>query len=129
VFLIAAVSMSSSETLPKHDAPQVATDAVLQPSEEMPEGARKVQGFEFNGRAEKEVTVSELLIGMTNMGFQASALADAVRIINNMVCPTAMKRTADFDQEKMERSRNRRQDHYISGIHVKYDLVRPKRDF
>jgi deoxyhypusine synthase len=34
------------------------------------------------------VSVEDLVSGMANMGFQASALGEAVRIINDMVRPS-----------------------------------------
>lgn len=61
------------------------TDAVLVPSQPVPEGIAQISGIEFDDYKNRDITVSEMLEGMTNMGFQASAAADAVRIINNMV--------------------------------------------
>ena len=68
-----------------HTAPATATTAVLKPSEPVPTAMRRVDGIEFDKYAEKELTVSELLGGMADIGFQASAVTEAVRIINNMV--------------------------------------------
>ncbi|KZF20546.1 putative deoxyhypusine synthase [Xylona heveae TC161] len=65
-------------------APSKATDAVLKPSDPVPSDAVKVSGIEFNEYANRSITVEELVAGMTNMGFQASAVGDAVRIINGM---------------------------------------------
>ena len=65
--------------------PSKATDAVLVASDPVPEGVQKVQGVEFNDHHEADITVAELVDGMANMGFQASAVGDAVRIINQMV--------------------------------------------
>ena len=118
----------------KPDAPQVATAAVLKPSEDMPEGARKVKGFEFDGHEKEEVTVSELINGMANMGFQASALADAVRIINDMVSIKIYLiqhwiLDSKDSKEEMARSGDWRQDYHIPWIHLKYDLFRPERNF
>lgn len=67
--------------------PTVAADAVLKPSDPVPDGMQKVNGVEFDDFRERDMTVKELVAGMTNMGFQASAVADAVRIINDMVRP------------------------------------------
>ncbi|MCJ1343598.1 Deoxyhypusine synthase [Peltigera leucophlebia] len=64
--------------------PIIATAAVLKPSEPVADGARKVKGLEFDDFRERDITVKEMVAGMANMGFQASAVADAVRIINEM---------------------------------------------
>lgn len=71
-------------------APTGATDAVLKPSEPVPEGAQEVQGIDFNQYASRSITVEELVGGYANMGFQATSVGEAVRIINDMVscfCP------------------------------------------
>lgn len=67
-------------------APTLSTDAVLKPSAPVPNGVHQVSGIEFNDYTDRDITVAELVSNMTNMGFQASAVADAVRIINDMVC-------------------------------------------
>ncbi|KYK55693.1 hypothetical protein DCS_07657 [Drechmeria coniospora] len=64
-------------------APSAAKDAVLVPSEEMPAGSQKVEELDFN-KIKGPVTAGDLLLGMRNMGFQASSMAEAVRIINDM---------------------------------------------
>ena len=66
-------------------APAIASDAVLKPSDPISEGAREIRGINFDDFREREMTVKDMVSGMANMGFQASAVADAVRIINNMV--------------------------------------------
>lgn len=66
-------------------APSGATDAVLKPSEPVPEGAKEVQGIDFNQYAKRSITVEELVGGYANMGFQATSVGEAVRIINDMV--------------------------------------------
>ena len=66
-----------------NDPPSTATDAVLVPSEAVPEGAIKVHGIDFDKHKE-DITVVELVESMAAMGFQATAIADAVRIINKM---------------------------------------------
>ena len=68
-----------------HAAPSTATSAVLKPSEPVSANMRQVEGIDFDKHAESELTVSELLAGMANMGFQASAVSEAARIIDNMV--------------------------------------------
>lgn len=69
-------------------APSGATAAVLKPSEPVPEGTRTVSGIDFDKYEGRSITAEELLAGMANMGFQASSVAEAVRIINDMVPPS-----------------------------------------
>ena len=69
-----------------HDAPSGATNAVLKPSDPVPEGALPVQGVDFDDFRNRNMTVPELLAGMTNMGFQASSIGQAVQIVDGMVC-------------------------------------------
>lgn len=69
----------------EHKAPNTATEAVLKPSESMPEGSKQVQGIDFDQYREQRMTVEDLVAGMANMGFQATSIGDAVRIINEMV--------------------------------------------
>lgn len=64
--------------------PSEATNAVLVKSEEMPEGSQKVEELDFN-KIDGPVTAEDLLSGMRHMGFQASSMCEAVRIINDMV--------------------------------------------
>jgi len=66
-------------------APSAATEAVLKPSESMPQGSKQVQGIDFDQYRERRMTVEELVTGMANMGFQATSVGDAIRIINEMV--------------------------------------------
>lgn len=66
-------------------APSGATDAVLKPSEPVPADAKEVQGIDFNQYAGRSITVEELIGGYSNMGFQATSVGEAVRIINGMV--------------------------------------------
>jgi deoxyhypusine synthase len=65
--------------------PEEATNAVLVPSDELPEGAQKVEEIDFNAFKGRPITVDDIIQGMNNMGFQASAIGDAVKIINEMV--------------------------------------------
>lgn len=79
----------SSEPL-HHDktvlqAPTAAADAVLKRSDPVPHGLRQVKGIEFDDFKERDMTVRDLVAGMATTGFQASAVAEAVRIINDMV--------------------------------------------
>ena len=65
--------------------PASVTNAVLVPSNEMPAGSQKVEELDFNNFAGRDITVNDLISGMNNMGFQASSIGEAVRIINDMV--------------------------------------------
>ena len=65
--------------------PSAAKEAVLVKSEEMPEGAQQVEDFDFN-KFKGPISAEDLLTGMHHMGFQASSIGEAVRIINGMVC-------------------------------------------
>ena len=67
------------------EAPSLSTDAVLKPSAPVPEGIQEVSGVDFNNYKDHDITVAELVSQMTTTGFQASAVSDAVRIINDMV--------------------------------------------
>ena len=65
--------------------PSSAADAVLKASAPLPESARKVQGIDFDDYRDRNITVQEMVKGMAAMGFQASAVSEAVRIISEMV--------------------------------------------
>lgn len=77
--------MTSTNREPSLGAPSDATNAVLKPSEPVPEGSREVQGVDFNHFAHRSITVEELMRAYAGMGFQATAVGEAVRIINGMV--------------------------------------------
>ncbi|KAK0667881.1 putative deoxyhypusine synthase [Cercophora samala] len=64
--------------------PSAATEAVLVQSVDMPEDAQKVEELDFNKFKGRPITADDLLQGMKHMGFQASSLCEAVRIINDM---------------------------------------------
>jgi hypothetical protein len=51
----------------------------------MPEGSQKVEELDFNSFAGRPITVDDLVSGMNHMGFQASSIGEAIRIINDMV--------------------------------------------
>ena len=78
-------SIPSTDGHSVNAAPAAATSAVLRPSDPAPAGARKVEGIDFDHYAGRNITVDELVRGLATTGFQASAVADAVRIINDMV--------------------------------------------
>jgi deoxyhypusine synthase len=65
--------------------PPTASGAVLKPSEPVADDMQQVRGIEFNDHAGKLMTINDLIDGMSNMGFQASAVAEATRIIDEMV--------------------------------------------
>lgn len=67
-------------------APSGATDAVLKPSDPVPEGAMPVKGLDFNNFKDRDITVAELVENMAQMGFQASSIGQAARIVDGMVC-------------------------------------------
>ncbi|KAH8657087.1 deoxyhypusine synthase [Tricladium varicosporioides] len=64
--------------------PASVTDAVLVQSGEMPAGSQKVEELDFNKFHGRGIMVEDLLSGMNHMGFQASSIGEAVRIINDM---------------------------------------------
>ena len=95
------ITMASSSS-----APTGATDAVLKPSEPVPEGAQEVQGIDFNQYTSRSITVEELVGGYANMGFQATSVGEAVRIINDMVscfCPEYPNARAAACQRQVRR--------------------------
>lgn len=65
--------------------PSSVTDAVLVRSNEMPEGSQKVEELDFNEFSGRPITVEDLISGMNHMGFQASSIGQAVKIVNDMV--------------------------------------------
>lgn len=68
----------------KNAAPPVSTAAVLKQSITMPDGAQKVDDLNFDDFAGRSMTVEDLINSTSNMGFQASSIGEAVRIINEM---------------------------------------------
>ena len=65
--------------------PASVSAAVLVPSNEMPKGSQKVEELEFDNFSDGKISVEDLINGMSNMGFQASSIGEATRIINDMV--------------------------------------------
>src|SRR4051794_25861407 len=84
--------ISSESTCHGHisqsSAPTSVTAAVLKPSDPVPNNAQQVDGIDFNQYVGRDITVAEMVSDMANMGFQASAVNEAVRIINGMVRTT-----------------------------------------
>ncbi|RYP76828.1 hypothetical protein DL771_001564 [Monosporascus sp. 5C6A] len=70
--------------LNSNSPPSQATDAVLVPSAELPQGAQKVEEINFNDFKGRPINVEDMVQGMRHMGFQASSMGEAVRIINDM---------------------------------------------
>ncbi|OIW27662.1 Deoxyhypusine synthase [Coniochaeta ligniaria NRRL 30616] len=68
---------------PNHP-PAAATDAVLVKSVEMPKEAQKVEELDFNKFKGRPITAEDLYNGMKHMGFQATSVGEAIRIINDM---------------------------------------------
>lgn len=73
--------------MPTPDAPAVATEAVLLSSQPMPESAQPVRGVDFDAVVStgRDITAADMVNCMAGMGFQASAVGDAARIIDDMV--------------------------------------------
>lgn len=65
-------------------APSGATDAVLKPSDPMPQDAISVTGLDFDAYRNRNITVAELVQNMSTMGFQASSIGQASRIVDGM---------------------------------------------
>ncbi|KAL8871509.1 MAG: hypothetical protein Q9174_002672 [Haloplaca sp. 1 TL-2023] len=65
-------------------APDRATEAVLKPSVPVSAEAKVVKGIDFNDYTERSLNVEDLVGHMAGMGFQASAVSEAVRIIKDM---------------------------------------------
>ena len=59
--------------------------AVLVASQPVPEGSHEVHGVDFERSHGRDMTVAEMMDNMLYMGFQASAVAEAAKVINDMV--------------------------------------------
>lgn len=79
--------MSSSK--PEDTVPSSATDAVLLASEPVPEGTHEVRGVDFHRFQGRDITAAELVDNMMHAGFQGSGVAEASRIMNDMVSTKA----------------------------------------
>lgn len=101
---MAQIQDSSKES--SNPAPSAATAAVLKPSDPVPAGTRIVSGINFDQYEGRNITAEELLAGMANMGFQASSVAEAVRIINDMVLPLPLSRTHVIRKLTVRKSRD-----------------------
>ena len=70
----------------QHGAPAGATQAVLKPSDPPPEGAAPVKGIDFANHADHNISVADMVENMEYMGFQATSVGQAAKVINEMVC-------------------------------------------
>ena len=66
----------------KENAPLAASAAVLGRSAPVPEESISVQGPNFDDA----LSLQELLGSYERIGFQATSLSEAIRIVNRMVC-------------------------------------------
>ncbi|KAK8134255.1 deoxyhypusine synthase [Apiospora sp. TS-2023a] len=80
------MASTQPQTEGDNQPPSGATAAVLVPSDELPKDAQKVQEIDFNAllASGRPITVDDIMTSMPFMGFQASAMGEAVRIINGM---------------------------------------------
>ncbi|TID19610.1 deoxyhypusine synthase [Venturia nashicola] len=74
----------ASPTQATEAAPSKATDAVLKPSDFSTADATEVAGIDFNSHLHRNVTVAELVDKMSTMGFQATSVGEAVKLVNKM---------------------------------------------
>lgn len=65
--------------------PSSATDAVLLASQPLPEGIHQVSGVDFDRFQGRDITAAELVDNLMHTGFQGSSVAEATRILNDMV--------------------------------------------
>ncbi|PSK56650.1 deoxyhypusine synthase [Elsinoe australis] len=65
-------------------APAGATQAVLKPSDPPPEDAAPVVGIDFDNHAGGNISVADMVTGMETMGFQATSVGQAAKVINDM---------------------------------------------
>ena len=77
-------SSTSTEPAPTADRPPVSQDAVFRPSDPVPSNWSTVSGVDFNAYSNRNITVADLLLANTHIGFQGSHLSQAARIIDNM---------------------------------------------
>lgn len=121
----------------RKDVPSSAQDAVLKPSEFSSDGAKEVSGVDFNKYTDRNITVAELVDNMANMGFQATAVGDAVKLINEMVNNSTVQNSrkpllngaishspsANSLPEDVARHGVWRSTHHFPRLHVKFDLI------
>lgn len=67
--------------------PAKATDAVLVASDPVPDGVQQVKGVDWAALSDSHrLIISNFVDQLAGQGFQSSAIGDAIRIINDMVC-------------------------------------------
>lgn len=64
--------------------PELAGDAVLKASEPVSENAQEVKGIDYSKPESRNAHAKDIIAGMRTMGFQASSLAKACDIIDDM---------------------------------------------
>ena len=86
------IPSATSKPLPNTtaDDAQTAATAVLKPSISMPLTSTRIRGIDFN-EFSQGVTIKALTSSFAKTGFQASNLAKAIEIVNNMVRPFRMR--------------------------------------
>lgn len=102
-FLLNGSTRNEEHTKPRNgdyttnstDAASAAT-AVLKPSVPMPSMSTKIRGVDFNDYLSTPITVTQLTSHLSRTGFQASNLARAIEIINNMVMSSLGPHVAYF---------------------------------
>jgi deoxyhypusine synthase len=72
-------------------APNTATNAVLKPSVFSPENAKEVRGIDFNKYANRNISVLELVQNMADMGFQATSVGEAIKLVDQMASPSSLQ--------------------------------------
>lgn len=122
-------------TQPVSAPPTSATDSVLLASEPIPEGTQEVQGVDFDRFQGRDITVAELVDNLTHTGFQGSAVAEAARIINEMVDFGSMLNPPNghgssvltpWDSlARLQQPGDWRKDDHLPRLHLQPDLVRP----
>lgn len=66
--------------------PSKATDAVLVPSEPVPDNATEVKGIDWAALPpDQRHVIADFVNSITSQGFQSSSIGDAINIINDMV--------------------------------------------
>src|SRR5262245_29878776 len=77
-------SLAPGQNVQETDVTAVAS-AILKPSLPMPSASMQIRGIDFNEHLHESVSVARLTGTFARTGFQASSLARAIEIINNMV--------------------------------------------
>ena len=113
-------------------APSSATDAVLVPSDPLPEGIHQVRGVDFDRFQGRDITVAEMVDNMADMGFQGSAVSEAARELNNMVfhprCLSfCLSNQLLFHPACLSPPRNGREDDHFPRIHFQPRFLRSTR--